>query len=160
MSFRARSLRILGSIFVVYALLVATHRGEFWPFSIYPMFSQAGEPWSRAVVRTLPNATTPDSLGWRTVPLDRLPGDAYPLREHGINQNDLSTYLAKTEQWTDDRVDTLHSLFVKNRSLARPLLVYRVKGKLIGDSVSVRATPVLLITAEAAHLSPTQDSSR
>lgn len=36
---------------VVYGLLVAIHLGEFWPFSIYPMFSQTGNPWTGAAER-------------------------------------------------------------------------------------------------------------
>ena len=61
MTFRRKALRITLGTLIVYALLVATHLGEFWPFSIYPMFSQAGNPWSRAVVREMPPGT--DSRG-------------------------------------------------------------------------------------------------
>lgn len=68
MRFPKRALHIVGGVLVVYALLVATHLGEFWPFSIYPMFSQAGTPWTRAVVRELPSQTDPDTLSmdWRS----------------------------------------------------------------------------------------------
>src|SRR5690625_1138715 len=46
----SKALKILGVLFLVHAILVSTHEGEFWPFSIYPMFSQAGNPWARAMV--------------------------------------------------------------------------------------------------------------
>jgi hypothetical protein len=43
-------MKVIGIILLIYAVLVASHEGEFWPFSIYPMFSQAGNPWTRAMV--------------------------------------------------------------------------------------------------------------
>src|SRR5690625_7490964 len=46
----SKALKILGVLFLVHAILVSTHEGEFWPFSIYTMFSQAGNPWERAMV--------------------------------------------------------------------------------------------------------------
>lgn len=154
MKFQNRSLRIVGRVLVVYILLVATHLGEFWPFSIYPMFSQAGKPWNRAIVRALPEDTDPDSLHWQPVSLNRLPGDSYPLAVHGINQNDLSTYLTKTERWTANRVEGLQSLFVKNRRVSRPLLLYQVRGEITGDSLRVTATPVMLVSNNETQLNP------
>ena len=35
---------LLVSLFMLQTLLVSTHLGEFWPFSIYPMFSRGGHP--------------------------------------------------------------------------------------------------------------------
>lgn len=96
-------------------------------------------------------------MDWRTRSIDELPGDPYPLAQHGINQNDLSTYLAKTTEWTDERMQTLRNVFVNNRSLPRPLVVYRVKGELVGDSVAVTAIPILRITEKGTHLTPMQD---
>lgn len=156
MKLQNRSLRIVGGVLVVYALLVATHLGEFWPFSIYPMFSQAGKPWSRAIVRALPEDTDPDSVHWQPISFDRLPGAPYPLSVHGINQNDLATFLAKTETWTPTRVQGLQSLFVKNRHIPRPLLLYRVRGEISGDSVRVTAIPVMLVSNNGTHLNPSR----
>jgi hypothetical protein len=149
-----RSIRIIGGVLVVYALLVATHLGEFWPFSIYPMFSQAGNPWTRSIVRELPSQADPDTLSWEAVRLQDLPGRPYPLEPKGINQNDVANYVSKTETWTDERVQGLRSLFFKNRSLDASLLVYRVRGELVADTVSISATPVLLFTPSASHLNP------
>lgn len=154
MRFPRRALRIVGGVLVVYALLVATHLGEFWPFSIYPMFSQAGNPWTRAVVRELPSQTDPDTLSWEAVSLQELPGAPYPVAPKGINQNDVANYVSKTDRWTDERVQGLRSLFTKGRTLSSPLLVYRVRGKLEADTVAVTATPVLLFEPDTTRLHP------
>jgi len=154
MRFPRRALRIVGGVLVVYALLVATHLGEFWPFSIYPMFSQAGTPWTRAVVRELPSQTDPDTLSWEAVSLQELPGAAYPVAPKGINQNDVANYVSKTDRWTDERVRGLRSLFTKGRTLSSPLFVYRVRGELEADTVSVTATPVLLFEPDTTQLNP------
>jgi hypothetical protein len=154
MRFPRRALRIVGGILVVYALLVATHLGEFWPFSIYPMFSQAGNPWTRAVVRELPSQTDPDTLSWEAVSLQELPGAPYPVAPKGINQNDVANYVSKTDRWTDERVQGLRSLFTKGRTLSSPLLVLRVRGKLEADTVAVTATPVLLFEPDTTRLHP------
>jgi len=154
MHFPRYALRIIGGVFVAYALLVATHLGEFWPFSIYPMFSQAGNPWTRAVVRELPSQADPDTLSWEAVSLKDLPGTPYPLAPKGINQNDVANYVSKTDRWTDARVRGLRSLFTKGRTLSAPLLVFRVRGELEADTVAVTATPVLLFEPDTTRLHP------
>ncbi|MBB4070129.1 hypothetical protein GGQ18_002737 [Salinibacter ruber] len=154
MGFPKRALQIVGGVLVVYALLVATHLGEFWPFSIYPMFSQAGNPWTRAMVREMPSQTDPDTLSWDAVSLQSLPGASYPLAPKGINQNDVANYVSKTDQWSDERVQGLRSLFTKGRSLSAPLLVFRVRGELNSDSVGVAATPVLLFAPDTTRINP------
>lgn len=148
-----RSIRIVLGTLAVYALLVATHLGEFWPFSIYPMFSSAGNPWTRAVVREMPRGTD-DLSTWDAVAFSDLPGDPYPLVPQGINQNDVANYVSKTETWTPQRRQGLRNLFAKSRMLEHPLLVMKVRGALAGDSVAVRAEPVLLITPDSLKLRP------
>ena len=154
MQFSTRALRVVGGVLVVYALLVATHLGEFWPFSIYPMFSQAGNPWTRAVVRELPSQADPDTLSWDAASLQDLPGTSYPVAPKGINQNDVANYVSKTDRWTDERVQGLRSLFTKGRTLSSPLFVFRVRGTLEADSVAVTATPVLLFAPDTTRLHP------
>jgi hypothetical protein len=153
MSLRKRSIRILGAVLAVYALLVATHLGEFWPFSIYPMFSQAGQPWTRAVVREMPDDVDRVS-SWDAVPFQDLPGKPYPLVPRGINTNDVANYVSKVETWTPERRNGLRNLFVKSQTLDRPVLVMRVRGALQNDSVAVRATPVMLVTNDTLDLHP------
>ena len=54
-----RGLKLIGWLFLLSTVLVASHKGEFWPFSIYPMFSQAGNSWSRALLIEIePDDTT------------------------------------------------------------------------------------------------------
>lgn len=155
MTLYRKSIRLIGGVLVVYALLVATHLGEFWPFSIYPMFSSAGNPWTRSLVRELPpDATDAQALPWTATTLDALPGTPYPLVPRGINQNDVANYVSKTETWTPERIQGLRSIFAKRRTLPAPLLVYSVRGELVGDSVAVQATPLLLFTPDTTHLNP------
>ena len=154
MEFSRRALRVVGGALVIYALLVATHLGEFWPFSVYPMFSQAGNPWTRAAVRELPSHADPDTLSWDAVSLQDLPGTSYPVAPEGINQNDVANYVSKTDRWTDERVQGLRSLFTKGRTLSSSLFVFRVRGELEADSVAVTATPVLLFAPDTTRLNP------
>lgn len=149
-----KALRVVGAVLVAYVLLVATHRGEFWPFSIYPMFSQAGNPWTRSLVREVPRGTDPDTLDWGTVPLEEVPGSAYPLEPRGINQNDVANYVSKTEQWTDKRIRGLRSLFVKNREFSTSLLVLKTRGELRDGEVTVTATPMLFFGPDRSFLRP------
>jgi hypothetical protein len=152
MSALRRAGRLLAGTLVVYALLVATHRGEFWPFSIYPMFSQAGNPWSRAVVRDVTDEPTP--VRWETVSLDSLPGEPFALRPHGVNNIDLANFVSKTETWTPKRVQGLRSLFTPHYR-DRELLVMRVNGRLVGgDSVAVEFVPYVYLHADSSALRP------
>lgn len=146
-----KALRVIGAVLVVYALLVATHRGEFWPFSIYPMFSQAGNPWTRSVVRTMPDGETPS---WEATSLQNLPGAPFPLQERGINQNDVANYVSKTEEWTPQRVQGLRNVFAPTHDFSPPLLVMQVRGELVDDSVAVTATPLILYSADSTRLHP------
>ena len=51
-----RDVRLLLGAFWISGALLATNLGEFWPFSIYPMFSKAGGEWTRAVVLEIPGS--------------------------------------------------------------------------------------------------------
>ena len=151
-----RSIRIVGATLLVYALLVATHLGEFWPFSIYPMFSQAGNPWTRAVVRTVP--ADPDAHTWDAVPFSELPGDPFPVVPRGISQNDVSNYVSKTDTWTEKRLRGFRSLFGSDYDFSKPLLVLKVRGALESDSVSITATPVMRLENDTTLFNPSLSS--
>src|SRR5262245_41465505 len=72
-----RAALALAGVSLAHALLAATHGGEFWPFSIYPMFSQAGRSWARAlVVEAQPNDLPQLAAQYR---LDDLPGVPFAL---------------------------------------------------------------------------------
>lgn len=149
---RSRALSTLLGTLLVYALLVATHEGEFWPFSIYPMFSQAGHPWSRAIVRDVSGT---EAVPWDTVAArSDLPGVPFPLAEHGIDPIDLSNFVSKTQTWNADRVNGLRTMFYDHAD-ERDLLVMRVNGRLVGsDSVAVEFVPYVLIRADTSALHP------
>src|SRR5690606_30809333 len=91
-----RAGRVLLFSLAAYALLVGANEGEFWPFSIYPMFSQGGIPWSRAVVR---DVSSEPVRSWSTVQASDLPGEAYPLLEHGVDPIDLANFVSKSRVW-------------------------------------------------------------
>jgi hypothetical protein len=155
MNLHRKSIRIVGATLLVYALLVATHLGEFWPFSIYPMFSQAGNPWTRAVVREVPD--TPAENAWTETRLGSLPGEAFPVIPRGISQNDVSNYVSKTSAWTPQRLRGLRSLFEANYDFEQSLMVYKVRGRLEGDSVSISATPVMLMQRDTTRFNPSAE---
>ena len=99
---KARASRVLALSLAVYVLLVAANEGEFWPASIYPMFSIAGRPWTRALTRDV--EAVPDSARWRVTDLDGLPGRPVVLPEIGIDPIDFANFLSKTKSWDEDRV--------------------------------------------------------
>ena len=136
-------------LLVLYALTCAAHEGEFWPFSIYPMFSRAGHPWTRALVRGVERTPPP----WETREIDALPGRPVALRDIGVFQNDLANYLARTPSWNEASVAGLASMFAADLEESN-LIVYRVEGRIAGGSPRIRATPVLCLTANGAMLNP------
>ena len=147
-----KALRLLGVVFALYAVLVATHEGEFWPFSIYPMFSQAGRPWNRALVRELP-ADVPvrwDTLTWAT-----LPGTSYGTQRDGhLDAIDVANYVGKTKVWTQARADALRPLLLSPDDRRR-LVVLRASGRIVeGDSIAVTFVPYVYLDADSARLNP------
>jgi hypothetical protein len=140
---------LLLAVGAAYAVLVATHRGEFWPFSVYPMFSRAGRPWARACVLTwTPPIELASLRGGR--PLESWPGTPFPLREHGLSQNDLSSLVQRAEQWTpEDRLAIEHAF--GSLPCAQPLVLMRVAGTLDGQGVRQEATPVAWLRCEDAR---------
>lgn len=128
---------------------MAANLGEFWPFSIYPMFSRGGIPWSRAVVREVPE----DTIRWEPVTLDNLPGGAYPLAEHGIDHIDLANFVSKTQVWDEERVAGLRRMFGQAELERRNLVVLRARGRITeDDSVRLSFIPYALLTADESKL--------
>lgn len=144
--------KILGALFIAMALLVSTHLGEFWPFSIYPMFSRAGKPWSRAIVRDISNE--PESTIWRSTLLEDIPGDSFALRDHGIEGPDVANFVVKNRNWSAEGQEAFRKIFLDFLS-DRALMLYRVDGRAEGERVTVRATPVLFMTSDTTMVNPT-----
>ena len=83
----AKKARTIGTVvLVVYAVTVATNLGEFWPFSIYPMFSQGGNNWSRSLVREFPED---DSTSWEVVGLADVPGAPFSVKNESNSERDI-----------------------------------------------------------------------
>lgn len=150
---KKKSIRVTLITLVIYGVLVATHLGEYWPFSIYPMFSQAGNPWTRALVRDV--TTVEDSELWEVTSIDDLIGDPVAMASIGVDQIDYSNFVSKTKDWSPKRVAALRTMLGEEYLRDRNWMIYKVDGKLIGnDSVSVHATPWLLFKRDTTLLNP------
>lgn len=153
-----KGMKIIGVILLIYAALVATHEGEFWPFSIYPMFSQAGNPWTRAMVIDISDLS--DDEIWRSHSLDELYGPAVSVKAYGVDQIDFSNFVSKTENWTETRKQALNNMFGNDAPEERRWMVVKVEGKLVGeDSVVVQIVPFFLITEDTVAANPTLPES-
>ncbi len=142
----------LSAVLVVYVLTVAVNLGEFWPFSIFPMFSQGGNPWSRALVREMP---TGDAVSWNSAGLDDLPGIPFGVASKGIDPIDLANFVSKTQRWDPTRVRALSTMLFASETPDRRLLVFRVQAQLLDDGeVAVEATPYVLIAPGGILLNP------
>jgi hypothetical protein len=134
---------ILSIVMIVQAAFLATHEGEFWPFSIYPMFSKAGREWTRVVVRDVSDLP-PDSV-WRRADPESLPGQQVALRQYGGETIDASDFVNKTANWTDSRRQAFVKLLGQEKAGDAVWLVFRVRGHLTETSVVVTAEPLFLI---------------
>lgn len=153
-----RSLKVIGILLLIYGMLVATHEGEFWPFSIYPMFSQAGNPWTRAIV--LDVTDLPEDEIWDQRPLSELSVDPVPVGNYGVDQIDFSNYMSKTENWTQRRRNAVRYMFGPENIGAGRWMASKAHGRLVGeDSVVVVIQPFLLITSDSVYTNPTLDES-
>lgn len=154
--FKRKSSRYLLSVLVVYALLVAPHEGEFWPFSIYPMFSKAGKLWTRALVREV--SSTPDSLKWQITDLNHLQGSAVTLEDYGIDQIDYANFVSKTIVWDKERKLALQKMFGEGNIGDHKFMIMKVSGWLERkDSVVTCAAPLFLVTKDSVYSNPQLD---
>ena len=146
-------MKIIVITFLIYGVLVATHEGEFWPFSIYPMFSQAGNPWTRAMVLEVTNE--PEDQIWQTYSLRDLPFDAVPVGQYGVDQIDYSNFISKTENWTPERKEALINMFGRDHIGSARWIAAKADGELVGrDSVVVRIIPFLMMSQEGVQRNP------
>ena len=155
-----RGLAVLLGTALAHAGLVATHRGEFWPFSLYPMFSRAGRPWTRALVRHVP----PESLLLeRSYSLAALPGEPIALDALGIPQNDLSSIVQRADAPAEvDRAAAL-ALFRELPCESGPFVVFAVRGALTADAVAETAAPMITLSCDAERAiaaAPTNEAPR
>lgn len=153
-----KTARILLGIFALQACLLATHLGEFWPFSIYPMFSKAGQTWTRALAKDV-TAISPELYWHQPSNLQQLSGKPFALDEINIHQNDISNLLFKVKIWDDKAKETIKHLFSPALEKGKKIMVYKVNGSLSPNEsadkqVQFSYTPFILLTKDAAILSP------
>ncbi|HKL16566.1 MAG TPA: hypothetical protein VJ915_13070 [Balneolaceae bacterium] len=157
-SFSRRGMKVIGASLLVYALLVAPHEGEFWPFSIYPMFSQAGNPWTRAMI--LDVTSKPDAELWERQLLDKRDSDVVAVSDYGVDQIDFSNFVVKTRDWTPSRLSALKEMFGTSAISGERWMVTKVRGELVGrDSVSIEISPYILLTPDSTYLNPNLSES-
>lgn len=150
MSTERKVRNILLVLLPLYLFLVATHQGEFWPFSIFPMFSQAGKPWNHAIAyqemhsgNEIPKLQVEKQPVGNIVKLDNLP----------IIQNDFSGLVRQVYfKATPEAVDNLRKIFLP---VIRkyPVIIYDVKGELSGahkGKVLLTYQPLLYISRDTS----------
>ena len=101
-------IQIIIFVFIVYGVLVASHNGEFWPFSIYPMFSQAGHPWTKFILRDV--TYVEDTLLWKSAEFDKMIGTSIPLNMLGLNHTEFSNFVINTQNWNSEHISALKAL--------------------------------------------------
>lgn len=157
--YRKQAGKTLLILFLINALLVSTHLGEFWPFSIYPMFSKAGKPWTRALIRDV--SDVPDSLIWQTYAYPALPGSPATTLDLEIDNIDYSNFVCKTKDWQVQRVNALRYMIGESHLKGRKLLAVKVSGRLAADTgVETLALPFILFDEYGYALNPTLDSTQ
>lgn len=145
--------KILLWVLIVNFLLVSTHKGEFWPFSIFPMFSQAGNPWARAVVEQVDNM--PQQKLWNSRTLHELNNGVVALNEYGIDTIDYANFVSKTDDWNPKRVQALRDLLDIQNIGNQKWMITKVEGHLTkNDSVVVNSTPLFVFTPDTTLYNP------
>ncbi|MDA1027768.1 MAG: hypothetical protein O3B41_01760 [Bacteroidetes bacterium] len=143
---------VILSVLLVYVLTVATNLGEFWPFSIYPMFSQAGRTWNRSLVREMPAG---ERVTWAASSLENLPGAPFSVRSNGVDPIDLANFVSKTLVWDSLRVAALEKMMFGGRTPDKSLMIFKVQGRLADRvGVEVTATPWVLISPGKDQVNP------
>ncbi len=149
-----KAVKILYTVLIIYALLVATHLGEFWPFSIYPMFSQAGNEWSRSLVHEV--GADYQVEDWQVLRSDELPGNVFALDNIGLNQNDLANLIQKNEDWSPRRMQSIRRYFGDYLN-DHGFVVYRARGRFADQGsheTVIEFTPYFYLLPDTTILNP------
>lgn len=153
-SFINRVGRSFIGLFAIIFVLLASHKGEFWPFSIYPMFSKAGNPWSRAVVRDVSTSQL-DNIDWAELEVSDLPGAPFKLNINTLDNIDYANFINKTAVWTPERIAALRSFFNKYNGDDKILFCYSVKGRLDEEEdIEISAHPYVILTPDTVWINP------
>jgi hypothetical protein len=128
---KKKATRILIAIFVANCFLVATHLGEFWPFSIYPMFSRADTKVHQVLVREV-ESVQQFTGSFKAITVSELPGEEFGVKNAGVDPVDLNKYVRLTEHWDDERLSGLVRMF-RDDLEEEQLLLFDVKGDAVED---------------------------
>lgn len=131
--------RVFWLLLGLQALLLPISRGEFWPFSIFPMFSGAGKDWSRAVV-----TKNDDGLGGGSRSLSAMTQPVVPLDSIDVHQNDLSATLSRTSQANGTGAQALRKVFSR-LPVGDVVILNMVRGQLVKDQLG---NPQVQVTFE------------
>jgi hypothetical protein len=149
-----KAIYLLAGILAVYAALAATHKGEFWPFSIYPMFSGGGQPWNDALIRKINEDTR--QIKWNITTKKELPGSPFSLNKRGISQQVLYSFNAASH-WNEDDTRRLRSGFQNKFNDGEAYLIVEAHGQIIEkgeDSVAVSYIPMVLMRKDTILFNP------
>lgn len=143
----ARATKALLLTALAYVIIVASHRGEFWPFSTFSMFSGAGRPWTRALVRQVdePIARTPVVAPYS---LQALPGR--PFTVPAAMQNDLSSLVQRADRWTPEERRAIERALSRS-GCAGSLMLFRVVGSLMDGAVMPEATALAGVDCQGSE---------
>lgn len=149
-----KATRALCITVLVYALLVATHQGEFWPFSIYPMFSRAKNTLHQIAVVDVRGADVAPEQLWSPAARSGLPGTPFSVKDYGVDPVDLAKYVRLTEVWNADRRQGLMDLF-QNALLERDVLIFEVWGTVSeSGKLDLEYQPIILLTESGSRITP------
>lgn len=144
---------ILVTVLLINIILVSTHKGEFYPFSIFPMFSQAGKQWSRGLVEQVSDTSRANL--WHTKPLEEIEDRVVAFEKYGIHEIDFANYISKTKHWDKDRIEGLKQPLKFEEHPDEMWMATRVTGYLTeNDSVVVKAIPMFLFTKDTTFKNP------
>lgn len=147
---QARAGWLLLLVFVLNGVLVATHLGEFWPFSIYPMFSRAKTTFHQAVVREL-DPEDIERMAFPATPASELLGKPYAVKARGVDPVDLNKYVRLTDDWDEARRRGIVRMFAPGMG-EETLLIVEVRGDIAErETLNFEATPSLVFNREQAH---------
>lgn len=146
-SLAARATKALLLTALAYVIIVASHRGEFWPFSTFSMFSGAGRPWTRALVRQVdePIARAPVVAPYS---LQALPGR--PFTVPAPMQNDLSSLVQRADRWTPEERRAIERALSRS-GCAGSLMLFRVLGRLTDGAVKPEATALAVVDCQGSE---------
>ncbi len=144
-----KGIRILMVLFLLQGGLVATHEGEFWPFSIYPMFSNPGAGWTRSLV--MEAGSVPDLSA--EVAVSEPSGNVFPLNRIGLNQNDLADLVSRTWYRSDPSGMSIRHLFRQTLE-ERDLVIWLARGRVDEErrGVVIDYTPSLWMNRDTVMI--------